>query len=814
MGRDLLGHKAQFLSLFLISLLAVGFYTGITAEYRGMELSGRDFFEETNLATLWVFGEDFTEDELEAVAALEDVEQVERLLLYETQARLPDAPALTVRYREGDEINRLLVWEGAAFVPDDERIWLDLRFAEARGLTVGDSLSFTVAGTSVDAQIAGLVYSPELVYPELGDSLSPDYGAHGHVFTGIGNLPQPDAAALAEAAATLSATTATQGDATQAAGTEGAALGSRGFQPPFNQLVVYAPAAIEHQYSLEEDVEGVLGSRAATILVQENHPTASTLWAECEQHAIFANAFPVLFMFIAVLVMLSTMSRLVSKQATLIGTMKALGVQRGAIAAHYVGYGFLIMLAGGLLGAALGPPFVPELFKPSITRFFTLPYWQTYREPFFFILPFVIALAGALVSWLSSRRILAQAPAEAMRPRAPREARHSPLEALPFWKRLSPSLQLTERDMRRNKLRSVMSVVSSMGVSALLLVAFLSWSIMDEMVSWQYSTINNFASRATLAEDGDAGELRRLTERYEALPLMEQAIEIRLPASPASKVTGTLQAFESTGPEGGEAAGNGSEAGEAENEALLRVTDPERRIRSLEDDQVLMSYGVARNLGLGVGERFEWHRYGEGGWHEATVDAINRNPLVWGLTMTPDTLEGFGIDFEPTALLSARMIAADEAGVQSVVSAEEISAGMDLMLEAMVMMASVMIAVAVLISIFTLYNLSTLTFSEMERELATLKVVGFKRRQIVMLLFAQNLILSVLGFIPGIPLGWKIADLMFNAQGGTLDMATLLIPSDVLLTLAVVWGLCAVVALLFIRKVARLDMVGSLKAPE
>jgi putative ABC transport system permease protein len=130
------------------------------------------------------------------------------------------------------------------------------------------------------------------------------------------------------------------------------------------------------------------------------------------------------------------------------------------------------------------------------------------------------------------------------------------------------------------------------------------------------------------------------------------------------------------------------------------------------------------------------------------------------------------------------------------------------------MMATVMIAAAVLISIFTMYNLGTLTFSEMERELATLKVVGFKRRQVVMLLFLQNLFLSVLGFIPGIPLGWKIADLMFNTEGGTLDMATLLTPSDVLLTLAVIVALCTLVALLFIRKVARLDMVTSLKAPE
>jgi putative ABC transport system permease protein len=788
MWRDLLLHKAQFVSIFLISLLAVGFYTGITAEYRSMEADGQAFFEETGLATVWVFGEGFTEDDARAVAALEDVEKVERLLLYETQADLPGSPALTVRYRERDEVNRLLVWEGAPFDVGDGRIWLDLRFAEARGLAVGDSLRFTVVGTAVDAEIAGLVYSPELVYPELGDSLTPDYAAHGYVFTGAGSFPMPDSAL---AATQGSGATAPGGGPSGASGAEELSQDGRF---PYNQLAVLAPAADERQYDLEEAVEGALGAKAATIVVKENHPAFAVLQAECEQHAIFAGAFPVLFMFIAVLVMLSTMSRLVSKQSTLIGTMKALGVRKGAITAHYIGYGFLVTLVGGLLGAVLGPPFVPELFKPSMTQFFTLPYWQTYREPFFFVLPLLMALAGALVSWLSCRRVLAQRPAAAMRPRAPRRPRHSPLEALPFWRRLGPSLQLTERDIRRNRLRSVMSVVSGLGVSALLLVAFLSWSVIGVLVDWQYGTINNFQSRATLAEDVDDGQLRRLVERYEALPLMEQTVEIRLPGDSATKSAGTLQAFES---------------GE-----LMRVTDSERRILSLEDGQVLLSHGAAKKLGLGVGERFEWHRYGEGGWHEATVGAINRNPLVWGLTMTPGTLEGFGIDFEPRVLLSSQTIDAGEPGVQGVVSAEEVSAGMDLMTEAMVMMATVMIAAAVLVGVFTMYNLGTLTLSEMERELATLKVVGFKRRQIVMLLFLQNLVLTVLGFVPGIPLGWKIADLMFNTQGGTLDMPTLLAPSDVLLTLALVVALCALVALPFVRKVARLDMVASLKAPE
>jgi putative ABC transport system permease protein len=792
MWRDLLQHRAQFISIFLIALLAVGFYTGITAEYRSMDVSARAFFAQTHLATGWAFGADFTDEDVATVASLKDVETVERTLVYETYAQLPAeaeqvaSPELTLYYREDNEVSSLLVWEGAAFAQDDERIWLDMRFAEARGLAVGDSLSFAVEGVHLEARIAGLVYSPELVYPDLGDSLNPDFGAHGYAYTGAENFPMEEiASSAAPAPAPASAA-----PAPAAAAAAPAAAAS----PPYNQLTVYAPSWMDRQDDLEEALVNALDGKAATSMVQQNHPTWVMLQNECEQHEIFADVFPVLFMFIAVLVMLSTMNRLVSKQSTLIGTMKALGVSRRAITAHYIGYGFLITLAGGILGAVLGPMLVPQLFLPSMTRFFTLPEYQTYREPFFFILPLLVACAGALVSWLSSRRILAQKPAVAMRPRAPRTASHSPLELLPVWRHLGPNIQLNERDIRRNRLRSIMSVIGSLGISALLMVAFLSWSAMGDLMSWQYGLINNFVSRATLVEDVDEAQLRGLIERYEGTELMEAAIETRRPGQMSTKITGTLQVFE--------------------DDELIRLTDSAQGFIPLEDDTLYVAHSSAQALDLDEGERLEWHRDGEREWHEATVGVINHNPLVQGLTMTPQTLEGFGIDFKPGIVLSAQMIDADEPLIQSVASAEEISAGMDLMLEALVMMSVTMIVAAVLVGIFVMYNLGTLAFSEMERDLATLKVVGFRRRQIAALLSSQNLLLSLVGLIGGVPLGWLVADMIFKTSGGVFDLPVILYPGVVALDAAVLVALSVLVSLLFIRKVGRLDMVASLKSPE
>jgi putative ABC transport system permease protein len=339
-----------------------------------------------------------------------------------------------------------------------------------------------------------------------------------------------------------------------------------------------------------------------------------------------------------------------------------------------------------------------------------------------------------------------------------------------------------------------MGVIGSLGISALLMVAFLSWTAMDDLMTWQYGLINNFTSRAVLAEEASDAETSALIERYEATPVMETSIELCRLGEPSTRILSTLQVFE---------------AGD-----LLRLTDLARRFIPLEDDRLYLSAAAARTLGVDVGERLEWRRYGESDWHEATIDTINCNPLIQGLTMTPKTLEGFGVDFEPGAIVSAQMMDATDPSLQSVTGATEIADGMDFMLDAMVTMTLVMIVTAVLIGVFIMYNLGTLTFSEMERELATLKVVGFGRRRIVTLLSSQNLFLSLLGLVGGVPLGWLVTDMIFKENGGVFDQPIFIHPHTVALALATIVALCAIVSLLFVRKVARLDMVSSLKSPE
>ncbi|MDR2107931.1 MAG: ABC transporter permease [Coriobacteriales bacterium] len=794
MGRDLLRNKAQFISVFLLALLAVGFYGGITAEYRGIELSANHFFAESNLADAWVYGESLDEDDRDAVLAIDGVKDAELLLLYPTTAELEGSPDLTVRFLEEDSVNRPTLASGDELDLTREAVWIDVRFAEARGLAAGDELAFAVEGMTLTLPIAGIVYSPDLVFPELGDSLTPDYAVHGYAFTGYNNLRQLAADAAWD-----------KGDGTNRPifrmspdieyGTRKWDDSYRPLCPTYNQIVLSAPSLREDPRQLLEELEAALAGRADTIVPRADYASADDIYSEVEQHALYARVFPVLLVLIALLTMLSTMNRLVRQQATLVGTMKALGVGQGPIVAHYIGYGFIITLAGGIIGSLLGPPLVPELFAPSMRRFYTLPQWFSYSEPSFYLLPLLVASACALTSWLSCRRVLIQKPAQAMRPQPPRTARHSFLDALPLWRRLGASFHLAERDIRRNRLRSAMSVIGALGTTLLAMVAFTSWCSLEETVEWQYGRISAFQTRASL-EQGITPERRaELSEAYDAVELMEAAIEVRRSYDAAgAKFTGTLQVFE-------------------QNE-LLHLTTPDGSRCAIADGQTYVSYSLCRELGLAAGDDIQWHLYGNSTWHDARVDVINRNPLVQGITLTPATLAASGEDFTANVLLSADTLAVEEDGIAAVVSAEEVTSGMDLFLDVLMVLCSVMLGGALLVGLFVTYNLSALAFSEMERELASLKVFGFRNIQIAGMLFIQNLSLSCLGLIPGIFAGWWFADLTFQTEGAQFDLPIFLYPLAVAATAAFVLALSVLVSALFIRKVARLDMVVSLKSPE
>ena len=751
MLRDIGKHKTQFISIFLMAFLAMFIYAGIGGEWRGLRKSADIFYENTNLADVFVYGSDFSDEALSAVKNISDVTAVNRRTEIPAIAAFNNDPEITLYFCESDEISKPFLVEGKEFDPNDtDGICLCKRFADAKELKIGDSVELSFFGQKINKEIKGIIYSSESVFLSQAEGLVPDFGSKGYAF-----LPQ------------------------------------KAF--PIPEMFVYTTLLIKTDKSseLEDQLSEALDGKYAVYLEQKDHPSVALFANEINQHKMMADIFPVVFLLIALLTMMTTMTRMVAAQRIQIGTLKALGFKKKSILFHYISYGFVLTLAGSLSGLIIGPLTLPKFFYPSMSGFYTMPEWIPAYDISFFVMALITLTLCTLVTYLAVRKELTGNVAETLRPKAPKHIRHGFIEKLPFWNKLNFNSQWNFRDASRNKLRSLMAVIGVFGCTALLVCAFGMNDSMNDLKIWQYEKIDRFKSKLTIDETATPEQIQTVKDTVNGEEIMESSIEIRYGNKKTSvniRVT--------------------------DNITLISATDVNLKNITLPKDGVSITMRTAGVLGVTIGDEIEWHLYSTENWVKSEIAAIYREPTMQGISMEKSHFETYNYTFKPTAVLSAQKVTGHYDGIGTVLSTDDIISGWSSMTEGMNIMIFLLIAAAAVLSIVVLYNLGLLAFTEMERDMATLKVMGMKTGKLRGLLLTQNLWFSLIGYIAGIPGGLWLIYVMTESSGDSFDFPISLHFLTAVISFAITFGLSIFVNLLFSRKIRNLNMVESLKATE
>ena len=182
--------------------------------------------------------------------------------------------------------------------------------------------------------------------------------------------------------------------------------------------------------------------------------------------------------------------------------------------------------------------------------------------------------------------------------------------------------------------------------------------------------------------------------------------------------------------------------------------------------------------------------------------------------MSPDKLEDLDLNYTPTSIVTAEHVTKDYDGVKAANSMKDMTSSWDEMTEAMWLLVYILIFFACLLAVVVLYNLGLLSFTEIEREIATLKVLGFKTRALRKLLLTQNLWFTAIGFILGLPTGYYILAILWESSGDSFYILPSISITNFILTAVITFALSILVNLLFSRKIKKLDMVESLKGVE
>ncbi|MBP3225451.1 MAG: ABC transporter permease, partial [Methanobrevibacter sp.] len=329
------------------------------------------------------------------------------------------------------------------------------------------------------------------------------------------------------------------------------------------------------------------------------------------------------------------------------------------------------------------------------------------------------------------------------------------------------------------------------GCVALLVSAFGMNDSMDNLKTWEYDDISHFESKLIINNGASLSDIDDVRKDVNGHTIMEQAIEIK---AQGNEKTASLLILNDTN--------------------LISQTDKNKNPLSLSNTDISLSAKMAESLNVGVGDTIKWHVIGSDDWVECKITNIHGEPLSQGIILSSDKLDELGLNFTPTSIITSQNVDKEYDSIKSVTTLSEMKENWDEMSGSIMMMVSILIFFAILLAIVVLYNLGILSFTEIEREIATLKVLGFKTGDLRKLLLTQNIIFTAIGFILGIPLGFYLMTLMVDAAGESLYYIPSLTLGNIILSGVITFAVSIVVNLLFSSKIGNLNMVEALKDVE
>ena len=734
-----------------MAFLGVFVFAGVGGESAGLEANSNDYYSSTNLADGWIYSANLDRGFLDEVYTLGPTTEMEKQLVVDSVANFSNDPEITLHFVENNTISKFYLIQGEPLnISDSDGVWLDKSFADAKNIKVGDNITFEFNGFKIEKEIKGIGYSPEYVYHASKSSVIPDFSKLGFAYMSYKAFPSEIV--------------------------------------PYNVLNVKFDGTAETFSSLlSEKMDGKYNS----FVERSEHTSVSQFSEEMDQHQMMAGIFPVVFILIAMLILLTTMTRIITHQRTQIGILKACGFRDMSIMFHYVSYGFWLVLAGSILGLIIGPMTLPKLFYPSMSATYILPSWKPAWSMDFFYVALAMIMMSILVSYYAVKSIFNEKPADTIKPKAPKVSSSGMIEKLGLWNRLSFNTRWNYRDTKRNKFRALMTIIGVIGCTALLVSAFGMYDGMNDLKEWEFNQINHYDSKLVIDEEASISEIDNVAKEVNGDKIMENSIEIE---SDSAKKSGSLLVLNHTD--------------------LVTPTDYDWNKIKIEDDEISISQKMADMLDVGVGDTVKWHIMGSDKWVKTKINKIHADPTSQGLIMSSDKLEELDLNYTPTGIVTTEHIDRNYSTIKTTNSMNDMTSSWDELTEAMWLLIYILIFFASLLAVVVLYNLGLLSFTEIEREIATLKVLGFKTGALRKLLLTQNLWFTTIGFLLGIPVGYYILKVMWESSGDSFYILPSISLTNIILTAAITFSLSIFVNLMFSRKIKKLDMVESLKSSE
>ncbi len=780
---EIKARKKIFISLLFMSFLGVGFFAGIKATSPSMKNTLESYFNDLNIYDIELTSTMFTSKDKDNILEIEGIENVELGISYDDIATYDDNKPVVKIYSILDNINQLNLVDGRMPENYDECVIDEKILTNDPKFSIGDYIEITDNNNllkSKKVKVVGIVNSPLYISSVRGNTnlasgtidyfvyIPKDNFAYDNIYTNM-------------------------------------------YITMDSSKETYSNAYLKEVNSIEDKISQIYNN--AYITNRTENTGYISFIQDTERIDNISKIFPVIFFIVAVLISLTSMTRMVEEQRVEIGTLKAMGYSSFDIASKYVIYASVASIIGGIAGIIVGVNLIPRLIYSMYEIMYTtkkLMISYNLSFSFFGLLLSYFCIIGATIYAIVKE--LKNNPAVLMRPKAPKIGKRVLLERISvIWNRLSFTNKVTVRNIFRYKKRFLMTIIGIAGCTALIFSGFALKESVSSLLPSQYGNIFSYDIEAISLKNLNDTELEKLKENENITDynkIMTQSLTAQKNDITVDETY--LMVFENS---------------DVDN--FIKIKNPKNSKKISINDGVIITNKLAELLDVEIGDEIEIIN-SENKKIKITIDNICENYMYHYIYMSKDIYEKISgeeatfnavlintiYDDEESQKKVAEEVLKDNVFSQAIVTKTTANL-MNEIMSNLNYVVVVLIVSAGILAFSVLYNLSNVNISERIRELATIKVLGFYDREVHNYVEKESIILTVIGIFIGLIFGYFLSFAIIE----TCELDIMVIPVDFSINCYVYSVIITVIFTIIISifsyfNLKKINMIESLKSIE
>ena len=761
--------KGQYMAVLAIIITGIFVFTAVNNSAINLKDSLNDYYEETNFADIFVKGLSIPEKLERELPGTNNIKQAEARIVFDTSFITENKDEnVNVRVVSVDKnrnlINELFIKSGKRSLSNKDIIIIE-KFAEARNIIIGDTVKLRINGRQQEFNVIGIASSSEYAYMmESEQTFLPDPMNFGVVFLEENYLRK---------------IYSTNGN--------------------FNEILI----KVNNEENIEQTadyLEDNLDKYGVTRVVKKEDQLSNNLLSqEISGLEMMSQSVPVVFLVFAGIMLATMLSRIVKKDRTSIGVLKALGFTDSEIVNHYLKYAASVGIIGGFLGSIIGTA-LSGFMTSYYLVFFSIPMLTIKVYYYRIFISVILSLLFCIVSgFLGVKSIIKINPAESMKPESPKKGKRIFIEKIKaVWSRVPFTWKVVLRSIFREKKKFVFIGAAVAITCGMMIMTTWMIDIIDVMFNKHYSefikvqyniSFNGFTNDKVLSELNEQIRIDKMEGRVELPFEIENGRE--------SKIVTVI--------------------GLSENTDFYGFRDTEGNKLILPSDGVLISSNLAKSLNVDVGDEILLKSFVSDKDDYVTVKGVVNQILGINGYMNIDYLNNKFLDkglINGVYLNSNDNVKGKLDNMKNITiqSQGDMKKAFEEFTTVTAVSMGFMVIFSGLLGFVIVYSMTLMSINERTLEFSSLRVMGFTKKEIFNMLIRENTIMSIIGIISGIPIGLWLVDYM--GKTFTTDIYTMsepVNPINILASIVLTIVFIVLAQLMTYAKINKLDFMQSLK---